>query len=147
MHLHVIKPNKVSFTSSSSTRKNQSRQHTITRSYKDKVDIDYNNQMFFIYALGRYQNTPLYYYGTTNDIDLVEFNICSKLPAYKRVLYFPVEHKWQKIDNFEEYLNQNNLRSDVLSQFCGLDNTFITNNKVSIQNIVDFTTICFAVHT
>ena len=76
-----------------------------TRSYLDKASVyDSHNRVFYIYELGRYNNIPMYRYGETNDVDLVELQINAKLPMYKKVATIPVDAQITSLDRFHEYI-------------------------------------------
>lgn len=64
-----------------------------TASYLDRAPqwYDMSNRVFYVYSLGRFHNTPMYHYGETSDIDLVEFEMKKRVPYYKRVIYVPLD--------------------------------------------------------
>ena len=59
-------------------------------SYLDRVDCDFSNKLFYVFYLGRYNNTPMYTYGETLDIHLLELSLNKRFPTYKKELLIPV---------------------------------------------------------
>lgn len=82
--------------------------------YKDKVDYyDNSNRVFYLYNLGRYHNKYLYHYGTTNDIDLVEYNLRKNIPFYERIIYTPIEDYTYGPKLFDDFIENENLKSTL----------------------------------
>jgi hypothetical protein len=52
----------------------------------------------------------LYHYGESEDIDLTELKIKRTLPFYERVLYTPVEHHTNALQQFEDYIKNRKIR-------------------------------------
>lgn len=103
-------------------------------SYKDLPDIDASENMFYIYYLGRYNNKAIYHYGETLNLYNVEFNLCKKLPLYKKLLSIPIDYHGDGKEKFDNFLKQNKLNS-ILS-LSNIENIFITSDDVDIDTIL-----------
>lgn len=65
---------------------------------------DAHNRVFYLFYLGRYHNSPIYHYGETNDIDVIEFYIQSQLPFYQRIMYIPIDTELDALYAFDKYI-------------------------------------------
>ncbi len=117
----------------------------ICNNYKDIPCSDTSENVFYIYYLGRYNNTHTYHYGETNDIYSIEFNLSKKLPMYKKLTNIPVDSHIDGYDNFSKFLKKNNLiTNNFLTKFpIDIENIFTTNDNVSIDEILSFVTETF----
>lgn len=115
---------------------NTNRPQTRLYSYKDRVDMDTSNRMFYIYYLGRYSNKPIFHYGETMDTSLVEFHLRKKVPIYQKKFYVPVEDRVYGKTQFEKYLKKNNLMTTL--PVYGMENLdyFTTNDRIKFHNVL-----------
>lgn len=85
-----------------------------TRSHLDRVSpYDAHNRVFYIYSVGRFHNKPLYIYGETNDLDLVELQLQATLPMFKKEIALPVEYHMTAIERFDLYIEPLKTRMPV----------------------------------
>lgn len=108
----------------------------IVNSYLDRVsDYDIHNKVFYIYYLGCFNNTPMYHYGESDDLDLVELKIKRTLPFYERVLYTPVEHHTNTLEQFKDYIKNKKVRIP-LAEVCMWD-AFLISEEQDIGDIIN----------
>jgi hypothetical protein len=112
------------------------RPQTRLYSYKDRVDMDTSNRVFFIYYLGRYSNKPIFHYGETMDTSLVEFYLRKKVPIYQKKFYVPVEDHIYGKHQFDKYVKTNNLVTKIPVYGMEKLDYFTTNNKIKFQNVM-----------
>ncbi len=111
----------------------------ICNNYKDIPCSDTSENVFYIYYLGRYNNTHTYHYGETNDIYSIEFNLSKKLPMYKKITSIPVDSHIDGYDNFYKFLKKYNLTNKFPNKFSiDIENIFTTNDNVGIDEILSF---------
>lgn len=103
--------------------------------------INANENIFYVYFLGRYNNKPFFHYGQSTDISSVEFNIKKSLPYYDRIIYNPVDHNVCSYNYFDNYLSQKKLKSKLplinndLDVFTVDENTDFTQIEEIINNL------------
>lgn len=85
------------------------RKSIITKSYQDRANYDANNNVFYIYYLGKYNNKKTYCYGETNDINIVELKLKQTLPIYKLVKTISNEDKIYDKNKFEKLIKNNRI--------------------------------------
>lgn len=107
-------------------------------SYRDRVEIDNDNRVFFIYSLGRYRNTPLFYYGDAYDISTVEYALRKELPTYEKKIVVPVEDSVFGKQKFEAYIQENNLGARLPIQNTQFDTVFTLSDTVTFNEIEAF---------
>lgn len=87
-----------------------------TRSHMDRVSVyDNHNRTFYIYYLGIYHNRPMYHYGETNDIDVTEFFLRSRLPFYNQIMYIPIDAQQHAFTSFSEFIKNERVTLPVHS--------------------------------
>lgn len=88
---------------------------TRTRSYYDRAPSmnDRSNTIFYIYSIGPYNNTPIYFYGETNDVMAKEFSIKRNLPYYRRIVAIPVCDAPYGYSQFDKYIYANKLNTSL----------------------------------
>ncbi len=85
------------------------RKNIICQSYYDRVSYDANNNIFYIYYLGKYNNRKTYCYGETNDISIIELKLKQSLPIYKLIRTISKEDKIYDKNNFEKIIKNNKI--------------------------------------
>ena len=79
----------------------------VAHGFYDRVDMtSANDRVFYVYALGTYNNTPVYIYGETDDILSVELDLKRTVPMYTRVVCAP-SHEMLGVDVFEDSCKAN----------------------------------------
>lgn len=63
----------------------------ITRCYKDRVEYDESNRVFYIYHLSRYHTKSYYHFGSTLDATTKELDLAKVYPYYKKMYEIPME--------------------------------------------------------
>lgn len=112
------------------------RETTKVFSYKDRIDMDTSNRLFFIYYLGRYDNRPMFFYGETMDTSLVEFHLRKKVPIYQKKFHVPVEDHVYGKQSFDRYVKRNNLVATLPVHGMERYDYFTTNNKIKYQDVL-----------
>lgn len=105
-------------------------------SYKDSVDMDTSNRLFFVYYLGRYDNRPIFYYGETMDISLIEFHLRKKVPIYQKKFHVPVEDNIYGKQRFDRYVRRNQLVARLPVHGMEGYDYFTTNYKLHYKDIL-----------
>jgi hypothetical protein len=98
------------------------------KSYRDSIDYDRSNCVFFLYFLGRYNNMPLYYYGESLDITNIEFKLQRDLPFYEKKIVLPVEDNTHGKDTFDKFVKKNELRTQIPLYILHTNNLSIKND-------------------
>ncbi len=109
---------------------------------------DYNENMFYIYYLGRYRNKPIYTYGETTMIETVEFTLHKNLPFVKKITTHPVDHIVYGKRKFEDFIKNEKLEIDCPVKGIELqsEDFFTTSAEWSISLIKDITDELFMVY-
>lgn len=118
-------------------RRIRQRTNQARASYRDRVDLDNNNRVFFIYSLGRYRNKPLYYFGETIDISSVEYALRKELPFYEQQIVVPVEDSVYGREEFEGFINRHQLEAKLPLEGSSFDSIFTSSESISFDNILD----------
>jgi hypothetical protein len=117
-----------------------SRSSHIQKSYQDRVSFDYNNRLFYIYDLGRYNNSHIFHYGECMDLTSIEFKIRRYLPVYKRIEYIPMGHIVAGKESFDEYIHRKNIKTKLMFN-CGDVETwdvFTIDNNTTLQDVIAY---------
>lgn len=106
-------------------------------SYKDRIQLDNHDMMFYIYYIGRYKNKPIYNYGQTIDIDIVELHLRQNVPIYKKKLHIPVEHHVYGKQMFDDYVKMNEIDTQIPIHGMEHVDAFTTNEKFNYKHVLN----------
>lgn len=83
--------------------------------YHDRVDESVHNRTFFVFSIGRFNNTPIYHYGETSDIALEEFRIRRALPFYEKVLDVPLvmDGTIRSKEEFDTFIREHDMATKI----------------------------------
>jgi len=122
------------------------RSRTRTKCYLDQVSLDYNNRSFYIYDIGKFDNTRIYYYGETLDLMNVEFRLCKVLPVYHKVVHVLMDSRVSAKDYFDKYVTKAGIKTTLMLKYSDVEtwDAFVTNDDYTLPTILEYVNCVFA---